>query len=141
MTREMGSVLRVKARPEINLTPLIDVLLVLLIMFMVVSPIKPHRFDARVPMVAAAGPDRPLAVLILSLSPKTLELKINNEPVRQTELPQRLSEWLAKQPTDQRLILLKAPKSVPYREVIRVVDLAKEAGAEPISLQIDYLED
>jgi biopolymer transport protein ExbD len=138
------------ARPDINLTPLIDVLLVLLIIFMVVSPARPHEFETKVPEKAPDNPNIEIVpdptTLVISLVPKTLDIKLacsgcKDEPISADELVRKLTEILKTRPPDRKAIFIKAPKTVPYREVVRLVDLAKGAGADPIGLQIDYLED
>ncbi|HZS46614.1 MAG TPA: biopolymer transporter ExbD [Blastocatellia bacterium] len=133
------------AKPDINLTPLIDVLLVLLIIFMVVSPARPHEFETKVPerppenTTAEIIPDP--TTLVVSMAPKTLELKLNNDSMSPDALRDKLTEILKSRPPDRKAVFIKAPKTVPYREVVRIVDLCKGAGAEPIGLQVDYLED
>ena len=140
-------------RPEINVTPLIDVLLVLLIIFMVVAPLKPTSFEARIPSEPDGDerikphPDT-LAVIIRS----DLSVKLNNESglgtvIDPDGLIARLKEVFAQraangststQPT--RTVFIKAPRSIDYGSVARIVDAVKLAGAFPISLQIDHLE-
>jgi biopolymer transport protein ExbD len=133
------------ARPDINLTPLIDVLLVLLIIFMVVSPARPHEFETKVP--ERPPENSPVEIipdpntLVVSMAPKTLDLKLNNDEVTPDQLVQKLTDILKGRTAERKAVFIKAPKTVPYREVVRVVDLCKGAGAEPIGLQIDYLED
>ena len=72
------------AKPSINVTPLIDVLLVLIIIFMVITPLKPSRFEAKVP---AEPKDQPQAnvkpnplTLVVSISKETKGITLNNEP-------------------------------------------------------------
>lgn len=153
------------SKPVINVTPLIDVLLVLLIIFMVVAPLKPSRFMARVPPeLKDTGPikenPKTLAVIVTTDS----SLKLNNEidmgtvddPAKlivrlRDVFSQRIangdvSETLAEDPNRptndkiERTVFIKAPKSIDYGSVARVVDAVKLAGAYPISLQIDRLE-
>lgn len=132
-----------EATPYINMTPLIDVLLVLLIIFMVVIPLKPHEFETKVPekppekLPENVIPD-PLT-LVVSIK-QNLELELNSSSMTRTELGTKLKEELDRRPVDKRSIFIKAPKSLPYREVVRVIDICKGAGADPIGLQIDYLE-
>lgn len=133
------------SKPDINMTPLIDVLLVLLIIFMVISPVKPHEFETKIPERPPESSEIEIipdpSTLVISMAPKTLELKLNDKPMTPDELSRYLTDELKKRPSDKKSIFIKAPKSVPYREVVRVVDIAKGAGAEPIGLQVDYLED
>ncbi len=152
-------------KPEINVTPLIDVLLVLLIIFMVIAPIKPSRFEARIPSEQAIDPEK------ITPHPDTLVVKINRDTTltlnsegdlgtisEPTKLSDRLTKEFAKRLNErnfneefasktnltieekiQRTVFVKAPKSIAYGEVVKVIDEIKIAGANPISLQIDDL--
>ncbi len=136
-------------RPEINVTPLIDVLLVLLIIFMVVTPMKPSSFDARVPNEPKNEPGvkpNPDTLIVIYNSDATL--RINNEPnvatINDTNgVNVRLREIFSAREengNDARTVFIKAPKSLDYGSVARIIDAIKAAGADPISLQIDDLE-
>ena len=152
-------------KPQINVTPLIDVLLVLLIIFMVVSPLKPSAFKTRVPdeskNIDIIQPN--INTLVITVG-KDSSLKLNTESGLGTAtdtapLIDRLknvfaeriangsvSELFADDPgrpaSDriERTVFIKAPKHLDYGSVTRVIDAAKLAGAYPISLQIDRLE-
>jgi biopolymer transport protein ExbD len=152
------------ARPNINVTPLIDVLLVMLIIFMVASPLKPARFLAKVPaepdrttplipndktLVVTINADRSLMLNSLAdmgsvndtakLSTTLSDLfqqRLNNHAFRddardRADLPLSLRI--------ERTVFIKAPRSIPYAEVMRVLDGIKGAGANPVGLQIDDL--
>ena len=151
-------------KPNINVTPLIDVLLVLLIIFMVISPVKPTDFKAKIPQEPeeikeiATNPD----ALVVSLnSDSTLRLNAENN-LGTVQQPEKLIERLSaifKQRTEnsvyfegaefrtdlsdderiQKTVFIKAPRKADYGSVIKVVDAVKNAGANPISLQIDDL--
>jgi biopolymer transport protein ExbD len=152
-------------RPDINVTPLIDVLLVLLIIFMVVAPIRPSSFKTRIP----AEPDHDPAIkarpdTLVAIIGKDRKLRLNNEPGLGTpedalKLTERLrdifrqrsengsvSQAFADEPDRpvedriERAVFIKAPPSLDYGSVARVVDAVKVAGAYPISLQIDDLD-
>ncbi|MGI9054658.1 MAG: biopolymer transporter ExbD [Pyrinomonadaceae bacterium] len=145
-----------ETKPKINVTPLIDVLLVLLIIFMVISPIKPTDFKTKIPQEpkATIGDPHPLA-LIVSLDSES-EIKINdvtenfgnseNTSPLIEELTRILKEREQNSVYDetgekiQKTVFIKAPKSLAYGKVVKIVDAVKIAGAEPISLQIDYLD-
>jgi len=150
--------------PFINVTPLIDVLLVLLIIFMVAAPMRPHRFNAKVP----SPPDG----RILPPDPRTLvvtidldrSLKLNGLTDMGTvddmsKLNQQLvalfdertknhaySDSMATRsdlPESQRIertVFIKAPRTLPYGDIARVIDGLKGSGAEPIGLQLDNLK-
>jgi biopolymer transport protein ExbD len=152
-------------RPDINVTPLIDVLLVLLIIFMVVAPIKPSSFKARIPQ----EPDHNMRVepnidALVAVIEKDRSLRLNDEtglgtPDDAARLIERLREVFqtrieagnistsfaddAGRPTPDRIertVFIKAPRTLDYGTVARVVDAVKTAGAYPISLQIDGLD-
>jgi biopolymer transport protein ExbD len=147
------------AKPSINVTPLIDVLLVLLIIFMVITPMKPSRFEAKVPAEPKDQQNvnvkpNPLT-LVVSISKETRAITLNNEPfgdVSDTDkLKNRLAEIFKERENNgvfregtnevEKTIFLKSPKSVKYGDVVKVIDAAKDAGASPIGLQIDDLTD
>ena len=151
--------------PHINVTPLIDVLLVLLIIFMVVTPLKPSSFKARVPSeshIDSSVPPHPDS-LIVSIGADS-SLKLNAETALgsvadpsnlmnrlKDVFDQRIANGNVSQsfaddpnrPTNDRVertVFIKAPSRLDYGSVARVVDAVKLAGAYPISLQIDDLE-
>lgn len=147
------------AVPQINVTPLIDVLLVLLIIFMVITPLKPSRFEAKVPAEPKDQPQtevkpNPLT-LVVAISKETKGITLNNEPfgdVSDTEklgnklrevFKARENEGVFREGTNEveKTIFVKSPKSVRYGDVVKVIDAAKAAGASPIGLQIDDLTD
>ena len=151
--------------PMINVTPLIDVLLVLLIIFMVAAPLKPHRFLSKVPSMPRNEPDVRANILTLVVTIETdRTLKLNNVSEMGTvddlsPLTQKLRSIFEERtqrrayrpdmvarvdvPEDQRIektVFIKAPRSLPYGEVIRVMDGLKATGAYPIGLQLDALQ-
>lgn len=147
------------AKPTINVTPLIDVLLVLIIIFMVITPLKPSRFEAKVP---AEPKDEPQAnvkpnplTLVIAINKDTKAVTLNNEQfgdVTDTEklgdklreiFKQRADNGVLREGTNEveKTLFIKSPKSVRYGDVVKVIDAAKTAGASPIGLQIDDLTD
>jgi biopolymer transport protein ExbD len=148
------------ATPNINVTPLIDVLLVLLIIFMVIAPLKPHQFEAKVPAEPKDEEQQqdikpnPLT-LVVSISKEDLSVKLNNESAGDTSdtssLEERLksifsdraSEGVFREGTNEveRTVFIKAPKGVQYGEVVKVIDAVKIAKASPVGLQIDDLSE
>ncbi|HEU4930829.1 MAG TPA: biopolymer transporter ExbD [Pyrinomonadaceae bacterium] len=151
--------------PTINVTPLIDVLLVLLIIFMVAAPLKPHRFMTKLPaiphnnpeinpsdltLVVTIEPDRTLKLNGLSnmgtvddLSPLSSKLtslfeeRLRNRAYR-FDLIARLD--LPENQRIEKTVFIKAPRNIPYGEVARVLDGLKGTGAAPIGLQLDDLK-
>ena len=136
------------SKPEINVTPLIDVLLVLLIIFMVITPMKPHKFEARIPAEQKKDNAREhphtIVVTVQPDSSLMLNMDITQANVGSPEpIIDSLKEVFRIRETNlvkERTVFLKAPKSIDYGSVAKVVDALKAAGASPISLQIDKLE-
>lgn len=143
--------------PYINVTPLIDVLLVLLVIFMVITPLKPSRFEAKVPAEPKDQPNVQVQVnpltLVVAINKDTKDVTLNNELYGNVTDTQKLIDKLRevfKQRADagvlnentnqvERTLFVKAPKSVRYGDVVQVIDAVKQAGASPIGLQIDDL--
>ena len=153
------------ATPTINVTPLIDVLLVLLIIFMVAAPLKPHRFIAKLPSIPHDNPQIQANINTLVVTIETdRTLKLNDltnmgtvddltpinaklRAVFEERLKNRAyrSDLMARLdlPESQRIektVFIKAPRSISYGEVARVLDGLKGSGAEPIGLQLDNLK-
>ncbi len=145
------------AVPRINVTPLIDVLLVLLIIFMVITPVKPSKFEAKVPAEPKDQQNldvkpNPLT-LVITINKTTRGLLLNNESYGSVDEPEALTARLSeefKKRADQgtfregtneveKTLFIKSPTSVRYGDVVKVIDAAKLAGAQPIGLQIDDL--
>ena len=153
-----------QARPNIKVTPLIDVLLVMLIIFMVVSPLKPARFLTKVPskpdpddrvqanihtLLVTIKSDRSLmlngltdmgsvndtsklSATLFDLFEKRLQNHVYRDELRdRSDLPDSARI--------ERTVFIKAPRFMPYVEVMRVLDGIKGAGAGPVGLQIDDL--
>ncbi|MBL8190275.1 MAG: biopolymer transporter ExbD [Acidobacteria bacterium] len=128
------------AKPVINVTPLIDVLLVLLIIFMVISPQKPSRFDARIPEKATSPEtDAHNLSLVVTINP-TGGYQLNSSPAANLpELDALLHRALDGRPENLKAVFLKAPRALHYGEVVKVIDVMKSAGSAPIGLQIENL--
>lgn len=148
------------AKPSINVTPLIDVLLVLIIIFMVITPLKPSRFEAKVPAEPKDQPDQAVVkpnplTLVVAVNKETKAITLNNEPFGDVSDPAPLGNRLREIFKDrenngvfregtnevEKTIFIKSPKSIRYGDVVKVIDAAKAAGASPVGLQIDDLTD
>lgn len=133
--------------PEINVTPLIDVLLVLLIIFMVVTPVKPSKFEAKIPSEPKNEVVDPIPTTLVVSLDAAAAITLNTEKIDASAasphgLVNRLKEVFAAREANmepQRTVFIKAPKRIDYGTVARVVDAVKISGATPISLQIDRL--
>jgi biopolymer transport protein ExbD len=148
--------------PQINVTPLIDVLLVLLIIFMLVSPMKPSALRTRIPAKDKSKAEAHPETLIVNVNPDR-SVDLNRETglgtvAKPSKLVSRLKEVFDQRARDgkipnsiadsperplndkvERTVFIKAPRSIDYGSVARVVDAVKISGAFPISLQIDGL--
>ena len=162
-TRGVNTARSSYARPLINVTPLIDVLLVMLIIFMVVSPLKPSRFLTK----TASKPDStptdlpPLGLVVTIKSDRSLMLNRETDmgsvfdtaklsatlfDLFQQRLRNHAYKFELRDRSDlpdqvriERTVFIKAPRSLPYADVMRVLDAIKGAGASPVGLQIDNL--
>lgn len=134
------------AQPNINVTPLIDVLLVLLIIFMVIQPRKEAQFESNIPQKPdesqsnAPVPPADLLMVELDLQGSDIDqnVKLNSKPMSLLELGDTLKNLLEQRP--DKTVFIKGPKDKQYRDVVKVIDTIKGAGAERIGLQIDFLQ-
>ena len=153
-----------EASPRINVTPLIDVLLVVLIIFLVLTPLKPAKFLTQIP----SKPDRDdrvqanIDTLVVTIkSDRTLMLNsltdmgsVNDTSKLSATLSDLFQQRLQNHAYSDRMrdridlpeamriektVFIKAPRSLPYGEVVRVLDGIRGAGASPVGLQIDDL--
>lgn len=115
---------------DINVTPFIDVILVLLIIFMVAAPLSTVDLPIDLPSANAAPQKKPEKPLYVSLK-GDLELFLGEAPVKRVDLGRRLSD---ESETRDRRIYLRADKSAPYGELMAVLDLIKGAGFTKIAL-------
>ena len=160
----MAHSVRHTSTPYINVTPLIDVLLVVLIIFMVAAPLRPSSFKAQLPAEPDSSPllqphDDTLVVTIeldrsLKLNALT-DMGTVDDPFK---LSARLVALFAERTANhayradmisrfdvpeieriEKTVFIKAPRSIPYGDVTKVIDALKGAGANPVGLQLDDL--
>jgi biopolymer transport protein ExbD len=131
MSMDAGSKKGLKA--EINVTPLVDVVLVLLIIFMVLTPSMLKHLTANVPKKAdepalAAPSDSSIVVAYTAAR----ELTVNNEPVAPEALAEKLIERL--RGARQKVVFFKAEDDVPYGDIVHLMDIARGVGAQTLAV-------
>ncbi len=133
------------APPNINVTPLVDVLLVLLIIFFVIQPQREAKFESQIPQKpqendsnAPVPPSDLLMVDVKSGIGMEQTVELNSKPMSLLELGETLKSLLEQRP--DKAVFLKAPKDKPYDDIVKVIDTMKGAGAQPIGLQVDFLQ-
>jgi biopolymer transport protein ExbD len=136
---------------EINITPLVDVVLVLLIIFMVVVPLLMQGYDVDIPKTSTnpKPAQSQESRLILSISPTTCgivtpstgeglptdcRVTLGDQKIAATELPVRVAEILGSRPADKRVLFLAADDRLNYEGVLRILDLAK-SGVEDLKVE------
>lgn len=125
--------------PVINVTPLIDVLLVMLIIFMVLSPTKPRRFEVRAPEKTTEEVVESLN-LVVSLKQDGSYLLNNLEAKTLPDLESLLHKAIDNRPAGRKQIFIKAPRNFAYSKVVKAIDIVKIVGGSPIGLQLDDLD-
>jgi biopolymer transport protein TolR len=124
---------------EINVTPLIDVLLVLLIIFMVIGPTLPHGIDSATPQRSKGSADSlqqaPIVVQVLA-GPSGVRYRVGEREATLAELQPMLRQIFAARPlgTESRALFVQGDRSLSFDTIARVVGEARAAEASPVAL-------
>jgi biopolymer transport protein TolR len=123
---------------QINITPLVDVMLVLLIIFMVTAPILQQGVNVDLPEVTAGpltGRDDQLVVIVT----RGGKIQLNDSPLKVEELGQKLAAILKTRP--DREVYLRADKNVPYGKVVEVMAAVRNAGVKKLGMVTEPLKE
>ncbi len=138
MAFDVGSSKRGLA-PSMNVTPLVDVVLVLLIIFMVVTPLLTKQLWLNVPPKPETDSPPPptdaLPPLVLTYSREGL--KLNSEAIERQALPEKLQRALNARP--DKVVFFDAQSDVPYGDALEVMDFVRGSGVETLAVLADEL--
>lgn len=121
---------------QINVTPLVDVMLVLLIIFMVTAPMMQEGVDVNLPRVEASSVDNRDEPLIVTVD-RSRRFYINSKPVKLSELKAKLS---AISRGAEKTVLLRADESLPYGYVMSAMSEVRKAGITKVGLVTEPIQ-
>jgi biopolymer transport protein TolR len=121
---------------DINVTPMADIMIVLLIIFMVITPLLQKGVDVILPKAANSKEklDKQNTVVVAVKKDLTLFLGSKPQPGGEAELEPKLRELIDVLPDTEKIVYLKADVELPYSDVMRVMELCRKAGADEVAL-------
>jgi len=124
-------------KSDINITPLVDVVLVLLIIFMVITPLLQMGYDVKVPPKATVDqPQSSLDQLIVSLTTQN-RIYLNKQEVTPQQLTQQLGDILKNRASNNRTVFFSAEDGTTYGDCVRVMDLIRTSGANNLGIVLE----
>ncbi len=124
-------------KSDINITPLVDVVLVLLIIFMVITPLLQMGYDVKVPPKATVDqPQSSLDQLIVSLTSQN-RIFLNKQEVTSQQLTQQLGDILKNRSSNNRTVFFSAEDGTTYGDCVRIMDLVRTAGANNLGIVLE----
>lgn len=123
------------AKAEPNVVPLCDVLLVLLIIFMVITPTIQKGIDVKLPETTSDTSSTPSGLIVLTLK-KDMSVMINTQPIDFSLLQDELRRIYSTR--QDKIIFIRADAKLPYSKVIELIDTAKGAGVETTGIIPEY---
>jgi biopolymer transport protein TolR len=131
MSMSLGS--NGRQRADINVTPMIDVLLVLIIIFMVITPLAPRGFNALLPQASPdhTGPTPPSHDIVVTVNGDHT-VNLNRKPVQLADLHDRLLDLFRNH--TNHVVFVRGEKGLEFQQIAEVIDIARGVGLDRIAL-------